>query len=73
MDNGFEGIHLTSLYGENINRHPEHESVLRRTRVLNHVYKNSGFFNKCQYKESQHACLDQLSGDGNIQFKDPIP
>ena len=68
------GHYLLGKYGRNIYRHLEHESVLRGNRARKHKYKNSGFFNKCLDPENRHACLDQLSPDGNIQFLlDPIP
>ena len=66
------GLELLKQYKDNIYRHLEHAEVLRRAKDGND-YSNPGFFNKCRERVDKHACLDQLSTDGNIQFKDPIP
>ena len=67
------GAKLLRRYRENIYRHLEHTELLRGSRAIGNDYKNPGYFNKCREKVFTHACLDQLSTDGNIQFKDPIP
>ena len=68
------GAELLKRYVDNIYRHLEHSEMLRGSRTRGgNDYKNAGFFNKCRDPVFKHACLDQLSPDGNIQFKDPIP
>ena len=67
------GAELLKRYVDNIYRHLEHSEMLRGSRTKGgNDYKNAGFFNKCRDPVFKHACLDQLSPDGNIQFKDPI-
>lgn len=68
------GAELLRRFVDNIYRHLEHSEMLRGSRTRGgNDYKNPGFFNKCRDPVFKHACLDQLSPDGNIQFKDPIP
>ncbi len=65
------GLHARNRYGHEIYKHAEHWMTLKRPNSWI-PYRPSNHFPQCALPGHQ-ACLNQYSGDGNLQFDELIP
>ena len=71
------GLISRNKFGLDAYKHLEHKMVLGNKHFRwgdseIYSYQNSGEWNDCP-EPGAHYCLEQMEGDGNLQFHDPVP